>query len=203
MGNALMESATAAWRGRILAGAAGHGPQPPRKVRQSRDESKEGGFRLAAVAVEPGELAELRSLVQGFRMRGQRRLHFTGERDGRRKQIIKALLAVPIQAVIYDAPAHPTVRSARAAVIGQLAEDVAAVGAERLVLETDDSTVGSDKHIIRERLAKASCDSLRYEHQRAYEECLLSVPDAVIWCWAKGGHWRAAITPAIEQVVIV
>jgi hypothetical protein len=167
------------------------------------DESKAGGYRLAAVAIEAADLSGLRSLVAGFRLPRQRRVHFTAERDGRRKQFISMLTAAQVRTVIYDAPGHRSEKTARPAVVTQLADDVAAVGAARLVLEKDDSTVASNRQIIKERLAKAGNDSLRYDHQRAHEECLLSLPDAVVWCWSKGGAWRTLIMPIIDDVVMV
>jgi hypothetical protein len=36
-------------------------------------------------------------------------------------------------------------------------------------------------------------DTLRYEHRRAAAEQLLTLPDAIAWCWAKGGDWRRRI----------
>ena len=168
------------------------------------DESKAGGFRLAAVAVEPADLAGLRSTISALRLPGQRRVHFANESDGRRRKIIKALSCVGVRTVIYDAPRYRTEKEARDAIIGQLADDVAAMGAARLVLERDDPTVASDKQIIIERFAKAGmAGKIRYEHARAYEECLLSLPDAVIWCWAKGGRWRKQLGALVTDVVVV
>jgi hypothetical protein len=47
----------------------------------------------------------------------------------------------------------------------------------------------------------AGCrETLRYEHRRAASEMLLAVPDAVAWCWAKGGDWRRRIEPVVTDV---
>lgn len=167
------------------------------------DESKASGFRLAAVPVKPADLSDLRSVVNGLRLPRQRRVHFTNEGDGRRRKIVRALADVGVRAVIYEAPAYRTEKDARDAVVGRLTDDVAGMGADRLVLERDESTVGSDRQIIMQRLAKVSNDRLRYEHRRAHEECLLSVPDALVWCWAKGGNWRTLIMPLVDDVVVV
>jgi hypothetical protein len=42
-------------------------------------------------------------------------------------------------------------------------------------------------------------DSLRYDHLRPYEECLLALPDAIAWCWAKGGHWRTRVQRLVSS----
>jgi hypothetical protein len=168
------------------------------------DESKAGGYRLAAVAVKPCDLAEPRSMISDLRLPGQRRLHFANERDGRRRRVIRELSGAGVRAAVYDAPRARTEKQARDAIIGQLTDDVAAMGAVRLVLEQDDSIVASDKQIIIERLDKAgSRELLRYDHQRAHEEPLLSVPDALIWAWAKGGNWRKLVQPLISEVIVV
>jgi len=168
------------------------------------DESKAGGYRLAAVPVKPCDVAELRSVIGGLRLPGQRRVHFSSERDGRRRKILKELTAAGVSAVVYDAPRARTEKEARDAIIGQLTDDVTAMGAALLVLEQDDSIVASDKQIIIERLDKAgSRDLLRYEHLRAHAEPLLSVPDALVWAWAKAGNWRKMVQPLISDVIVV
>jgi purine nucleoside phosphorylase len=168
------------------------------------DESKASGFRLAAVVVKTGELAGLRSTVSALQLPRQRRLHFANESDGRRRKIINALAAARVRAVVYEATGYRNEKEARDAVIGQLTDDVVVMGASTLILERDDSAVMSDKQIIIDRLDKAgSRESLRYEHRRAHEECLLSVPDAVIWAWAKGGRWRHAVGSLVTDVVAV
>jgi hypothetical protein len=35
------------------------------------------------------------------------------------------------------------------------------------------------------------------EHKRPHADALLAIPDAIAWCWAKGGHWRKLINPAV------
>jgi hypothetical protein len=168
------------------------------------DENKAKGFVLVAVAVMPVDLAALRAQVNGFRLRGQRRLHFSHESDRRRKAIIGSLASADIQARVYDAAQYRDEKFARDLAIAQLADDAAAIGAARLVLEVDDSVVRNDRLIIRNRLLKAGCaDSVRYEHRRAAEECLLALPDAIAWCWVKGSIWRKRAEPLIRDVVVL
>jgi hypothetical protein len=168
------------------------------------DESKASGFRLAAVAVAPADLPEMRRVVRGLKLPGQGRLHCTRESDGHRKQMIKAFQAAGVTAVIYDASAIRDEKTARDMTITRLADDAAAMNADRLVLELDDSVAAADRIIIRQRLLKAGMHhTLRYHHARAREECLLSIPDALVWCYAKGNHWRRLVLPLIRDVVPV
>ena len=168
------------------------------------DESKASGFRLAAVAVAPADLPEMRRVVRGLKLPGQRRLHCSRESDRHRKQVISAFQSAGVTAVIYDASAVRDEKVARDMAITRLADDVAAMNADRLVLELDDSVAAADRVIIRQRLVKAGMhDSVYYLHARAHEECLLAIPDALVWCYAKGNHWRKLVLPLISDVIPV
>jgi hypothetical protein len=70
-----------------------------------------------------------------------------------------------------------------------------------LVLEQDDSIIHWDKQrLIELTRAQGRRDTLRYEHHRARSELLLAVPDAIAWCWARGGQWKQRIQPVIFAV---
>ena len=161
------------------------------------DESKARGFLLAAAVVLPGELAPMRNLVRTLRLPGQRRIHCSKESDRPRKVIVGAMAEAGARVVLYDASRYRDEKAARDAAIASLAYDVAKMGAARLVIERDDSVVEADRKIIRTRLIRADChDTLSYEHARARQEYLLAIPNAVAWCWAKGGHWRCRVAPS-------
>ena len=55
-----------------------------------------------------------------------------------------------------------------------------------------------DNQKLIEYTRAAGCrDTLHYEHKRPHADALLAIPDAIAWCWAKGGHWRKLINPAV------
>jgi hypothetical protein len=59
----------------------------------------------------------------------------------------------------------------------------------------------ADRRWLYQRVRKAGCtETLEYRHLRAYEEPLLAIPDAVAWCWVKGGEWRGRVEPLVEHV---
>jgi hypothetical protein len=168
------------------------------------DESKAHGLLLAAAYVPPEDLGSLRAVVNGLRKRGQRRLHFAREEDNRRKQVVRALAEVGVRSVVYDATPYRDAAKARRLAVGQLVDDALAAGAAWLVLEQDDSLVASDLTVIKQRLrASGSAIRLHYAHHRATQECLLSIPDAIAWCWAKGGEWRKLAETLVEDVRLV
>jgi len=82
-----------------------------------------------------------------------------------------------------------------------VADAATAVGETRLVLEQDDSLVQWDGQRLIELARAAGCrDRVRYDHLRASAEQLLAVPDAVAWCWARGGEWRSRVEPVVHLV---
>jgi ribosomal protein L19E len=166
------------------------------------DETKDGSYLVASAVVMPADLAAARRIVAGLLKPGQRRLHFTKESPARRRQIIDAMCRTGARARVYDAAGHgKDHRAARRACIDQLVDDCALLRARLLVLERDDSLEAADRRWLYERVRAAGCaETLRYQHQRAHEEPLLAIPDAVAWCWAKGGEWRRRVEPLVERV---
>lgn len=80
---------------------------------------------------------------------------------------------------VYDA-SDVRHRAPRDAALERIADDLAKMGAGRLVLERDDSVHDSDRRVIRERCQVPDCLGLLvYEHMKAHEEPLLGIPDAV------------------------
>lgn len=165
------------------------------------DETMRGGYYVAAAIVLPGDLADARRAINGLRMPGQRRLHFYTESDSRRRLILSAILALRPEVLIYDASSYRRNRDARQACLEALVDNLAARGADRLTLERDDSLIEHDRRILYTRARKAGCaESLIYAHLRAHEEPLLAIPDAIAWCWTRGGRWRASVRPIVARV---
>jgi hypothetical protein len=168
------------------------------------DESKARHYLLAAAVVHADRIDDLRKMVGALRLPGQRRIHFTAEGDTRRKTILNVMAAAGACVTVYDASAYKDVKEARHSAMARLVDDAAKMGVRRMVIELDIHVAASDRKIIRERAERAGClDTLIYEHRKASEECLLAIPDAVAWAWAKGGHWRSRARPLVSNVVKV
>ncbi len=135
-------------------------------------------------------------MLRGRVLPGQRRLHMKDESDSRKRSIATAIAVNGITATIYDAGRrHDTERERRAACLTALVVDAAGRDHVMLVLEQDDTLVVSDRKLLYRATREAACPDLRYEHRRAVVgvEQLLALPDAIAWCWAKGGDWRRRI----------
>lgn len=158
------------------------------------DESTVRGHLLAAVMLPADALVQARRQVRQLVLPGQRRIHFTKERDDRRHRILDTLVALRPQVRIYDATSHPDRRKGRALCLTQLVADLAGAGTNRVVIEIDDPAVATDRAVLYDAVRSYGVEhSLRYDHMRAREEVLLSLADAVAWCWNKGSRWRSRV----------
>lgn len=168
------------------------------------DESKQRDYLLVAATVPPGALDSVRRSLRALVMPGQRRLHMTKEGDARRGVILilDAIIATGVGATVYNAGRSGRRElAARAACLRAVVTDIAVHGHQLLVVEQDDSLLQHDRRALYAAVHAAGCqDRLRYEHRRAEQELLLAVPDAIAWCWAKGGHWREKVRPVITQI---
>jgi len=159
------------------------------------DESKRHGLLVAAAVVQPRDLAPARTALRRLCLPGQSRLHFTKERDDRRRQILTAILSLGVVVDLYDAGICNQ-QQARAACLRAVVQDLAAAGAQRLVLEQDDSLVRSDQAVLYAAVRDASAsDRLTYEHVPARTEPLLWVADAAAWCWSRGAPCPTGCSP--------
>jgi hypothetical protein len=113
------------------------------------DESKRGGYLLVASIHHPEELTEVRSLMRGLVVRGQRRVRMTKESDPRRKVIAATLVGAGIQAKVYDAGRrYGRELDARQACLRAVVDDVAPHPDSMLILERDDSLLDWDRRCL-------------------------------------------------------
>ncbi len=160
------------------------------------DESKQHGLLVAAAVFQPRDLAPARTALRRLCLPGQSRLHFTKERDERRRQILTVILGLGVVVDLYDATDIRDQQQARAACLRAVVQDLAAAGGQRLVLEQDDSLVRSDQAVLYAAVRDAAAsDRLTYEHLMAGAEPLLWVADAAAWCWTRGAPWPGRLQP--------
>jgi hypothetical protein len=141
------------------------------------DESKRGGYLLAASMHPTEELAEARSLMRGLVLKGQRRVHMTKESDPRRKVIVATLVKAGIRANVYDAGrGYGHELDAPQACLRALVDDIARHPDSMLILKQDDSLLDWDRRCLYAQTRAAGTASLRYEHRRAATDQLLGTP---------------------------
>lgn len=165
------------------------------------DETKDRDYLLVASVHASGDLEDLRKLMRGLVLKGQRRVHMKKESEPRKRAIADAICGAGVTATVYDAGRrYRRELDARAACLQGVIHDAAEKDDTLLVLEQDDSLIDWDRRQLYTLAKQAHLDRLRYEHRRASTEQLLAIPDAIAWCWAKGGHWRRRIEPVVATV---
>lgn len=155
------------------------------------DESFAGDYIVAAAIVAAHKVNANRAAVRRLLRPGQARIHFKKESNARRMQILTGLEALGVTVRVYVAENG---RGARRVCLERMVPDLAALGVMRLVLERDDALVESDRRTLFE-LTRKHAEDMEYRHLRAREDVLLSVADAVAWCYTRGGRWRARVVP--------
>jgi hypothetical protein len=165
------------------------------------DESKRRDYLLVAAAVVPVELDPVRKILRGLVLPGQRRLHMNDESESRRRSIAPAIAVSGTRAMIYDAgQRYSTEWTRRSACLQVLVADAAQRDDAMLILEQDDTLIAADRKLLYRAVRDEDCPDLRYEHRKASSEQLLALPDAIAWCWAKGGEWRRRIEPVVPDI---
>lgn len=166
------------------------------------DETKGHSYVMVAAIMSPDDLQIARKQLAALCRPGQRRVHMNHENSSRRREIISAIDGLGPNVMIYDGRAYgKDERAARHACLDRVVDDAAAAGAHRLIIERDDSVIAQDRRWVYARVHALGCEArLTYEWQRAHEESLLAIPDAVAWCWARGGDWRRRIDGILNAI---
>jgi len=163
------------------------------------DESKRHGLLVAAVIVQPRDLAPASTVLRQLCLPSQTRLHFTKERDARRGRSwapssaseSSSTCTTPLPSAASSRPAPPACApwcrtSPRLTPGGSCSSRTTRSSAAIRLSATPpvrDASAG---------------DRLTYEHLPARSEPLLA--DAAAWCWSRGGGWPGRLQPIIGRI---
>ena len=168
------------------------------------DETKQRGYSLAVVSLAPTAVRPARAALRNLVLPGQRRLHMKSERDSRRRLIVSAMVELEVQAVVVDAGRrYGTDLERRDRCLRAVVAHAKNNEATTLVIESDETLIHHDRQLLYAETRAQGYERLRYEHRRPFEELLLALPDAVAWCWAKGGEWRRRVESVVSDVIEV
>lgn len=167
------------------------------------DENKSSGLLLAAACYSSRSMAEARESLRSFLLPGQERLHFSSERDNRRRQILESIIETVDGIVIVQADLRDSPRWQRQQALAVLIDQARRTGTQRMSLEQDDSVLEFDRKVLYEqsRLGVTAVD-FSYGWLRPRQEPLLWAADGLAWAWARGGQWRNLVTEADAVTVL-
>ena len=166
------------------------------------DESNARNYILVAVQLENSQLRSVRRVMNDLRLPGQSRIHFVKERDSRRRQILSALRAAEIRALVFESRIANQVR-ARERCLSALVTRALDERIELLVLERDDSSVDSDRRVLFRETRDFGTEQLSYRFEPARSEPALWAADAIAWSTAKRGTWQSLVAPLISELIVV
>ena len=55
-------------------------------------------------------------------------------------------------------------------------------------------------YVIALTLTAGCRETFRFQRRTGQEEPMLTFPDVIAWCWARGGRWRDRIRSAVVEV---
>jgi hypothetical protein len=154
------------------------------------------------VWVTETDVNRVRRAIRPMCRPGQRRLHFGKEQDGRRREVLAKLAALPIHAQIFVA--HGNRVASRRWCLDSLVFDAVTEYPERRVarrvMESRRPVEDDwDRRVIYGELLRMDAE-LPYEHLHAYEEPMLWAADAIAWAFTAGGQWRNHVADLIKKV---
>ncbi|MBB5789708.1 hypothetical protein [Jiangella mangrovi] len=162
------------------------------------DESVAGAYIVAVALVRASEVAAGRRLMRGLLTGGQKRMHFYQESDRRRSKILKGIEELGPEFRVYLTKKR---KHARDACLERMIPDLVAADVRRLVIERDESLVLAERRLLYQ-LTRDDRPGLEYVHLRAKEDLLLCLPDAIAWCWSRGGGWRERVAAYTTEIAL-
>lgn len=164
------------------------------------DESGKGSsYYVCAAITAAHDAGRLRQLAQSHRLRGQRRWHFTNERDARRSAILSSLVDSDlVRAHVYFGKGNDAL--IRAAALKSMAHDLVALKVDRLVIESRAARDSQDRKVLYSALGPSAGTNLVYEHMTPASDPALWFADAVAWSYSAGGRWRSSLLAITDHV---
>jgi hypothetical protein len=170
------------------------------------DETKAKGYLVVVATIgTAAELTVIRKEIKSLLLPSQRSLHMKDEHKSRQATImdtIATLGTLGVKATIYDAGKNGTERVRRANAIEAMIDDVCRVtGKVNITFDLDQTIVKVDRMNLIDLVRKNDLkDRVRYRHAHRHDEMLLGIPDAIAWCWARGGGYRDRVRPIVKSV---
>jgi hypothetical protein len=165
------------------------------------DESKRKDYIPCAVEIDLALAPAARVALNRLRLKGQRSIHFVNEREARKRHIIEQYLKENFNATCFVVQGK--VESlARRNCLEALVESLDPLEHYVLVFDRDETREQSDRLTLSSQLKLlGTTNNVNFFHSEPHEEKLLWLPDAIGWCYARGGGFRRKVTAARTRVV--
>jgi hypothetical protein len=157
------------------------------------DESKQKKYTMVATVLAESELVLARRMMRTLLKSGQSRIHFKNESPQRRREILSSISSLKHSNFVATSQL-PKNMDARNECLARLISALHKQKVKRVILESDDSIVRSERKFLRELVTRQpELQALTYEHLHPRQEPCLWIPDAVAWSLQRGGDWRRRV----------
>lgn len=131
----------------------------------------------------------------------QQRIHFRDESNSRKQRIIETVLSLNITADVYLTALTNDEVAVRQRCIASMTVVAAPQQVREIVLEQDVSMLAHDRRAMATAMRSWKSDPRpEYRWERARDNPLLWVPDAIAWCWAaKKGPWHSRVSSIVTE----
>jgi len=150
---------------------------------------------MAAILVEPADVARVRRECSHWAAPGARRFHARKESSRRRASALSRLAKmsdVLSLVIVEDTSAKPEVR-AREEVLLALAQEATRLRVSRWVIEREDTSLDADRRALANFTRRTTQAIFEYTHAVGSADPLLWPADLAAWAWTRGGQSRASI----------
>ena len=165
------------------------------------DESARSGYILAGVNVPQSQQNAIRRELRNLRAPDSSHIHMYRESRRRQEMISKIVAELDLNAwVISVAPGTAKEPLARDLAMKSISEIQSIRNSGILTLDYINRH-RADNSILRNIAQNAEYQFPHYRHMNSRHEPLLWLPDIVAWCYGRGGPWRDAVEPLVEEVI--
>ena len=151
------------------------------------DESFSKNYILVGHLVAANRVGQLRKAIRSHVLSGQRSIHFSGERDSRRRYLLSQFSNLGCQLLVVEVTGMDN-KGARAKSLQLMLDLLEKYGLTQIFIELDESTKKLDTQVLMKWKTENS-SSIDFEFARRNEEPLLWLADAIAWCEGRGGDW--------------
>ena len=167
------------------------------------DEShRKSKYLLIAVFVPHPDVNTLRQLLRRVPDKPGQAIHMTKAGNQLRLRLSSLIVEQEFGCLVIE-HANPasTQIEARMACLRTLCADSRIQVASRMTLDFS-TTREQDCRIFEEHRSRHKSHFPIYQHSPSRHEPLLWVPDAIGWCWGRGGFWKQLIEPCVTSHVL-
>lgn len=169
------------------------------------DESKERGYRMAAVVVRSAVVARVRQDCRTWAAPQSRRFHARKESDHRRKEALSklSLMGDELSVVIVERVARVREAELRESVLLGLAKWASENGVSRWIIELDEPAQKADNRALSNFSKSTGAPEFEYLHLAGTDDPILWAADLATWAWTKGGRYRDKIEPLVLGHIVL